>query len=115
MKTNQDHWEHALEIMANNGTLTKGEDGYYPSGNIQDDIEQVLISRFLDEINDALLEPYLKARLMGTSTESLIESYLNDYVCEIISLCKKWSINYSSFESIKNQLKTKLSPRFIFL
>ena len=112
MKTNQDHWEHALEIMANNGTLTKGTEGYYPSDIVQDDIEQVLISRFSDEINDALFEPFSRAKLNGVATESLIDSYLIDYTNQIVSLIKGWGIKASSFEGIKNQMKNKLSPRY---
>ena len=112
MKTNQDYWEHALKTMADNGTLSKSGDCYYPADNVQDDIEKVLISRFSNVLNEALIEPYSKARLNDTDPKPVIDSYIEDYALEVISLCEEWVVRHSSLDEVKNQLFMNLNSRY---
>ena len=112
MKTNKDYWEQALNTMANNDTLSKSGDSYYPVDNVQDDIEKVLISRFSNVLNEALIEPYSKARLNDTDPKPVIDSYIEDYALEVISLCEEWVVRHSSLDEVKNQLFMNLNSRY---
>ena len=98
--------------MGDNGTLSKCGDSYYPADNVQDDIEKVLISRFSNELNEALIEPYSKARLNETDPKPVIDSYIDDYARKVISLCEEWAVRHSSLEDVKNQFIKSLDTRY---
>jgi len=107
-----DYRARILGEMAANKTLVSANGNYFIAEGIdKSEVKKALIERYGTCMNEAIQEPYYKAKNHNVDTQSIVSSYLNKFAQQVVSDCSMMGID-SSVEGVITRLKVQLADSY---
>lgn len=113
MKLIKDYQEEVLKGMLQNETLRILDGSYYVEDGISDKkVQDALIHRYGEKLNDYLYEPYGRARILEGDVTGVIEDAVASFAEQILKDCEMLFVASPSKDEVVVRLRDSLDSRY---